>query len=260
MVRKADVAPELRGEGTDNDAEESVFASVADSFYITFIKDGHWKLFLSGIGKTLFITLSSAVLGAALGFALYMLSRKGIGWVNILLEILGRITAGVPAVVLLIIFYYVILGRSSVGGTLVAVIAFMIIFSVSVVSELKTGVGAVSKGQMEGALAVGYSEKQAFYYIILPQAAMHFMPVLKGDLISLIKGTAVVGYIAVADLTRVGDNVRSSSFQAFFPLIAVALIYLLLGRGLAFLVERIQTGIEPKGRSREKLLKGAEIK
>jgi len=138
----------------------------------------------------------------------------------------------------------------------VAVIAFTLVFGAGVFGMLKMGVGAVDRGQTEAALALGYGSTHAFFRIILPQALPHFLPTYRGEVVSLIKATAVVGYIAVQDLTKMGDIVRGRTYEAFFPLIAVAIIYFILGALLTFLVNRIEIAINPKMRKEEDILKG----
>ena len=121
---------------------------------------------------------------------------------------------------------------------------------------IKSGVAAVDIGQVEAAYSLGYSDRKTFFRIVLPQALPHFMPAYKGEIVALIKATAVVGYIAVQDLTKVGDIVRSRTYEAFFPLIAVAIIYFILAAILTFVVNRIRLRMDPRSRSRAHILKG----
>ena len=114
-------------------------------------------------------------------------------------------------------------------------------------------------GQYEAAYALGYSNRRTFFRIILPQAVPHILPSYRGEVIGLIKATAVVGYIAVQDLTKMGDIVRSRTYEAFFPLIAVTVIYFVLEALLGFLIRRITISINPKKRKREKILKGIRM-
>ena len=99
---------------------------------------------------------------------------------------------------------------------MVSVFAFTLTFGAGVFGMLKSGEGAVDKGQAEAAYALGYSNAGAFFRIILPQMLPHILPSYKGEIVSLIKATSVVGYIAVQDLTRMGDIVRSRTYEAFF--------------------------------------------
>jgi polar amino acid transport system substrate-binding protein len=163
---------------------------------------------------------------------------------------------GMPGVVLLMILFYVIFGSVSISGIIVAVIGFTLTFGASVYGLLKMGVGAVDYGQYEAAYALGYSNIRTFFRIILPQAIPHVMDAYKGEIIILLKGTAIVGYIAVQDLTKMGDIVRSRTYEAFFPLIAVTVIYFVLEMLLGMFVRRIKINIDPKRRSREAILKG----
>ena len=116
---------------------------------------------------------------------------------------------------------------------------------------MRTAIEAVPEGQREAALALRYSESQAFRDFIFPQAAVRFMPVLSGEIISLLKGTSVVGYTAIQDLTKMSDIIRSRTYEAFFPLITTALIYFALAWLLAFAVRRILTYVDPRAKRKD---------
>ena len=161
-------------------------------------------------------------------------------------------------VVLLMILYYIIFGSVSISGIVVAVVGFTLTFGAAVFGLLKMGVGAVENGQYEAAYALGYSNRRTFFKIILPQALPHVMPAYKGEIVGLIKATAIVGYIAVQDLTKMGDIVRSRTYEAFFPLIAITIIYFVLEGLIGLIVSRIGTNINPKKRSRANILKGVK--
>ena len=163
-----------------------------------------------------------------------------------------------PVVVLLMILYYVVFGSFAMGGIAVSVVCFTMTFGTSVFALIKMGVAAVDDGQREAAFAMGYSDHQTFFKIILPQALPHVMPAYKGELVSLIKATAVVGYIAVLDLTKMGDLVRSRTYEAFFPLIAVTIIYFLLEGLIGFVAGRLIKIVDPRHRSRNSILKGVK--
>ncbi|MBR1472021.1 MAG: amino acid ABC transporter permease, partial [Lachnospiraceae bacterium] len=230
--------------------------SIRESFEKTFLREDRYQLFLSGILTTIVITLLSVLFGTALGFLLYMACRKDGKAVNAVANFVIRLVQGMPVVVLLMILYYIIFAHAKVGGVAVAVVAFTLVFGSGVFGMLKTGVGAIDKGQMEAAYALGYGDMHAFFRIILPQAIPHFLPIYKGEIVSLLKTTAIVGYIAVQDLTKMGDIVRGRTYEAFFPLIVVALIYFILGGLFTFIVDRIEIRINPKRRKREDILKG----
>ena len=165
---------------------------------------------------------------------------------------------GMPMVVLLMILYYIIFGSVAISGIAVAVIGFTLTFGSSVLGLLRMGVGAVDNGQYEAAYALGYSDRRTFFRVILPQALPHVLPSYKGEIVGLIKATSIVGYIAVQDLTKMGDIVRSRTYEAFFPLIAVTVIYFILEGLLGFLVSKIQIRMNPKKRKPESILRGVK--
>ena len=228
---------------------------IKDSFYKTFVKEDRWKLFAQGIGTTLLITVCSVVFGTIFGFATYMGCRHGNPLANKAMNAFGGFIHGIPTVVFLMILSFVIFANSS-HITAISILGFTLIFGCSMFDMLKVGNNAVHRGQAEAAKALGYSDTQSFFRILLPLAAQHFLPIYKNDVISLIKETSVVGYIAVMDLTKMGDLVRSRTYQAFFSLIAVAIVYFILEWVLVSLVTRVQIKIDPKRRSREKILEG----
>ena len=228
---------------------------IKDSFYKTFIKEDRWKLFAQGIGTTLLITLCSIAFGTLFGFAVYMLCRHGNPLANRVMNVFDGFIHGIPTVVFLMILSFVIFANSS-HITAISILGFTLIFGCSMFDMLKVGNNAVHRGQAEAAKALGYSDTQSFFKILLPQAAQHFLPIYKNDVISLIKETSVVGYIAVMDLTKMGDLVRSRTYQAFFSLIAVAIIYFILEWILISVVTRVQISIDPQRRAKSKILEG----
>ena len=242
-------------EGVDGD-DSSFISSIVRSFNRTFIQENRWNVFLSGLLRTLLITFSSMTFGCFLGFALFFLCRNGGKTVRSIVQFVTGIIVGIPAVVLLMVLFYVVFGKSSISGITVSIIAFTLTFGISVFHMLETGTGAVEYGQTEGAYALGFSDSETFFQVIFPQAILHILPIFQGELVSLLKATAVVGYIAVQDLTRAGDMVRNRTFEAFFSLISVAVIYYLIGRLLAFLIGRIRKRLDPSSRSKKQILKG----
>ena len=243
------------GAGTVEDG--GFIGSVKESFYKTFIREDRWKLFLQGIGTTLLITVLSILFGTALGFGAFMLCRNGNPVANGITRFCVWLVRGMPAVVLLMILFYIVFGSVAVSGTAVAVIGFTLVFGAGVFSMIKAGVGAVGTGQLEAAYSLGYTNRRAFYRIILPQAVPHFMPAYKGAVTDIIKATAIVGYVAVQDLTKMGDIIRSRTYEAFFPLIAVAIIYFILAAVLTFLVNRVELRLDPRLRRRKSMQKEA---
>ena len=247
------------GVATEDDAEEETtgfLVGIRRSFEKTFLREDRWKLFVEGFLTTLYITFLSILIGTVLGFIVFMLCRNGNRAANGITHVCLWLVKGMPTVVLLMIFYYIIFGSLSIGGTVVSVICFTLIFGAGVFGLLKMGVGAVDPGQREAAYALGYSNRRTFFKVILPQALPHVISPYKGEVTSLIKATSVVGYIAVQDLTKMGDLVRSRTFEAFFPLISIAIIYFALEFLLGFIIDLTARIIIPKKRRREKVLKG----
>ena len=236
----------------------SAQSGIAASFNKTFIREDRWKLFLDGVLTTLLITLLTILFGTILGFGVFMLCRNGNPVANVVTRFCLWLVQGMPMVVLLMILYYVIFGSVAISGIAVAVIGFTLTFGASVFGLLKMGVGAVDNGQYEAAYALGYSNRRTFFRIILPQALPHVLPAYKGEIVGLIKATAIVGYIAVQDLTKMGDIVRSRTYEAFFPLIAVTIIYFVLEGLIGFLVSRISVSFNPKRRKPADILKGVK--
>lgn len=231
---------------------------IKSSFNKTFLRENRWKLFLEGVGNTMLITALAILFGTALGFALFMLCRNGAPVANGCTRFSMWLVQGTPMVVLLMILYYVIFGSVAISSIAVAVIGFTLTFGAAVFGMLKMGVGMIDQGQYEAAFALGHSNTRTFFKIILPQAIPHVLPAYQGEIVGLIKATAIVGYIAVQDLTKMGDIVRSRTYEAFFPLIAITVIYFVLEGLFSFLVSRIRISIDPKKRKRSKILKGVK--
>ena len=236
----------------------SFFASVAKSFDKNFIREDRWKLIADGIGVTLLISISSAIFGSILGFAICMLRRMKSKLASGVARVFIRVIQGTPIVVFLMILYYVVFGSSKINAIWVAIIGFTLNFAAYVSEMIRTGIEAVDKGQIEAAEAIGFSKAKTFFKITFPQAATHFLPVYKGEFISLVKMTSVVGYIAIQDLTKMSDIIRSRTYEAFFPLIATAVIYFVIAYVFTLLIDFVEFKIDPKRRKR--IVKGVTVK
>lgn len=245
---------------TDDNNETPTFTGELNaSFKRTFLREDRYKLFIYGIMNTLIITVLSIIFGTVLGFAVYLSCRGGNLIANLMTRFFVWLIRGMPMVVFLMILYYIVFGKVDIAGIWVAVIAFTCTFGSGVYGMLVSGVKAIDNGQLEAAYALGFTDRKAFFTIILPQAALHFMPSYKGEVVALIKATAIVGYIAVQDLTKMGDIVRSRTYEAFFPLIAVAVIYFILAGILNIIVGIIHNKIRPEKRTESDILRGIEI-
>ncbi|MCR5099561.1 MAG: transporter substrate-binding domain-containing protein [Lachnospiraceae bacterium] len=250
--------------GVRKDASEMAggagfFEGIKSSFEKTFIRESRYKLFIEGIVNTLLITVLSVIFGTALGFAVYMMCRKNNPVARAITGFCLWLVQGMPMVVLLMILYYIVFASFAISGVAVAVIGFTLTFGAAVFGMLETGVGAISHGQYEAAWALGFTENRTFFKIILPQALPLVMPSYKSQIVDLTKATAIVGYIAVQDLTKMGDIVRSRTYEAFFPLIAVTVIYFVLEALIGIFVSKIEVNIDTKSRKKENILKGVSI-
>lgn len=226
------------------------FESLKGSFYSTFIEESRWRMILNGLGVTMVISIFSGIFGLLLGFGLCMLRRMKNEPARWSASVFIRLIQGMPIVVFLMILYYIIFGAVKISGIVVAVIGFSINFAAYTSEMMRTGIETVDKGQSEAAFAMGYTRYQTFWKIVFPQAARHFLPVLKGEFISMVKMTSVVSYIAVQDLTKVSDIIRSRTMDAFFPLITTAVIYFVIANLLTSALTLTEHRIDPKRRKR----------
>lgn len=222
----------------------SVIRNFQDSLYQNFIEDDRYKYLVSGLGTTLLITLFAVLIGIVLGFlvAIIRATYDKTGKLCILSKLCGcylTIIRGTPAVVQLLIMYYIVFVNfnSKIG---VAIIAFGINSGAYVAEIVRSGIMSIDKGQMEAGRSLGFSYTQTMWYIIIPQAFKNVLPALANEFIVLLKETSICGYIGLMDLTRGGDIIRSRTYEAFLPLFAVALIYLLLVMILTKLVGRLE--------------------
>ena len=246
----------------EGEEDSSFMDSFRDGFEKTFIREDRWKLIAEGILTTLLISICAVAGGTAFGFGLYLLARSEnrilSGFTKLITRIFSRILAGTPTLVVLMILFFVVFGKTNIPGVPVAILGFVLTFGAFVYNHLTLTVNGVDKGQTEAAYALGYNRNKTFFRIILPQALQVFLPTYTGEVVSLIKATAVVGYISVNDLTKMGDIIRSNTYIAFFPLIAVAVIYFAITWGAASLLGLVQKKMDPKKRRVQTILKGVE--
>lgn len=248
---------------SDSAAQLGFWDELKEDFRKTFIRESRWKLIVEGIGVTMLISICAAIAGTLLGFGLYMLSRSDIKLLQALAKgiakVYSRIIAGTPVVVILMILFYVIFGNTrDMSGIVVAILGFTLTFGAFVYDHMTVSVSSVDRGQTEAAYALGYTKNKTFFRIVFPQAMTVFLPSYCGQAVELIKATAVVGYVAVNDLTKMGDIIRSNTYEAFFPLLATAVIYFLLTWALAALLGLVKRRFEPKHRTKEDILKGVK--
>ena len=224
----------------------------------SLIEENRWQMILDGTLTTLTITFFSIILGTLLGLVIYLLYREKTP-ANRLIDAIYRTLQGVPMMVLLLFFYYVVFGSINLPASAVAVVVFSIVMSISVFTLIKSGAESISGGQMEAALSLGFSERRAFIKFILPQVVRNNFANYQLQLNAIMLETAIVGYIAVQDLTRMADLIRARTYDAFIPIITVALVYFLLSKLLFLITDIINRKIEPKNRKKTEILRRVKL-
>ena len=198
---------------------------VKQSFHNNLVAENRYRQILDGLGVTLIITLCAALLGTLLGGVVCFLRMHRNRWLSRTAACYVSLMRGTPVLVLLMLMFYVFLAPLEVSGVAVAIVTFGLNLAAYASEMFRSAIEGIDHGQTEAGVALGFTRLQTFRYIILPQAVRTVMPVYKGELISLLKTTSIVGYIAVVDLTKASDIIRARTFDAFFPLLLVAAIY-----------------------------------
>lgn len=210
-----------------------MWESLKARFVLNFITDSRWEYIWDGLGVTLKVTLFSGLVGILIGFFVAVVrstcDKTGkLKFLNLLCNLYLTVIRGTPVVVQLLIIYFVVFGSVKIDKTLVAILAFGINSGAYVAEIFRSGIMSIDAGQFEAGRSLGFNYAQTMWYIIMPQAFKNVLPALCNEFIALLKETSVAGYIALQDLTKAGDIIRSRTYDAFMPLIAVALIYLIL--------------------------------
>ena len=207
--------------------------SFQERFYLNFIADDRWKYLVNGLKVTLTITFFALIIGVVLGFLVAIVrstyEKTGkLKILNLICKVYLTVIRGTPVVVQLLIIYFIIFGSVDINKTLVAVMAFGFNSGAYVAEIFRSGIMSIDDGQFEAGRSLGFNYAQTMFYIIMPQAFKNVLPALGNEFIVLLKETSVSGYIALEDLTKGGDIIRSRTYDAFMPLIAVAVIYLVM--------------------------------
>ena len=250
LCRRGDIS----AAAVPSEEKSSLFETISQSFQKTLIREDRWKLILSGLLVTILISLCALALGTLLGFFICLCRRSKKTILSSCTGFFIRFIQGIPLVVLLMVLYYMVFASTGLSGIVVAIIGFSLNFGVNSGEIIRGGIEAVDQGQREAAMALGMTRRQSFFKVILPQAIGHFLPAYKGEFINMMKMTSVVGYIAVQDLTKVSDIIRSRTYDAFFPLIINALIYLLLAWLLTSLMDLMELRLSSRKKKTPPLL------
>ncbi len=216
----------------------------ADKLYLCFVEDNRWTWLLDGLKNTLIITVFALIIGVIIGIIVATIrstfdknkeslqKKGGVGYVilkiaNMICQLFLTVIRGTPVVVQLMIMYFVIMINEQ-NGVIVAIIAFGINSGAYVAEIFRSGIMSIDEGQFEAGRSLGFSYIQTMIHIVIPQAIKVILPMLFNELIVLVKETSIAGYVGVVDLTKAGDRIRGRTFEAFLPLFAVAIVYLII--------------------------------
>jgi His/Glu/Gln/Arg/opine family amino acid ABC transporter permease subunit len=218
---------------------------IYDDFYKTVIFDERYKLILEGLKNTILIAIGALIVGILLGsiISIVKYTNKERGKFKLLSKIFDiyvNIIRGTPSVLQLMIMYYVIFKTSTIDSVIVGIIAFGINSSAYVAEILRSGFDSIDDGQVEAGLSLGLNFRQVLKYIIIPQALKVSLPSMGNEFVTLIKETAIAGYIGIEDLTKASDIIASRTYDYFFPLVLVALIYLVLTSVISKLLKKME--------------------
>ena len=228
-----------------------MFQSFADEFYRNFIFEQRWRYLSNGLLLTLEITFFAVLLGVLLGFSVALVreAHRSTGKFRLLSTIGGiylTVIRGTPVVVQLMLIYFGIFASVRIPPILVAIIAFGINSGAYQAEIFRSGIEAVPRGQFEAGRSLGFSYWKTMWRIVMPQAIKNVIPTLANEFIVLLKETSVAGYVALNDLTKGGDIIRSRTYSPYLPMLAVALIYLCLvmifSAGVKYLERSLKTG------------------
>ncbi len=234
---------------------QDFFNGLYESFVKTFITDDRWVQLLNGLLVTLEITFFAVIIGVAIGFLIaivrstYDMNLSGkkcrtlsdyiLKAVNVICNIYITVIKGTPVLIQLMIMYFIVFA-SSRDGIIAAIISFGINSGAYVAEIVRSGIMSIDKGQFEASRSLGFNYRSTMIHVIIPQAFKNILPALGNEFIVLFKETSVAAYVSVQDLTYVGNLIRSRTYEAFFPLIAVAIIYLVIVLILTFLLKKLE--------------------
>lgn len=230
-----------------------MFEDFKHDFYLNLVKDDRWKFIVNGLGITLKVAIASVLCGFIIGVVIAVIrstydkehtTKYGslgqriyqyvLSLLNFICHIYLTVIRGTPTVIQLLIIYFVVFGSVSVDKSLAAICAFSINSGAYVAEIVRSGIMSVDKGQLEAGRSLGFGYAQTMIYIVLPQAFKNVLPALGNEFIVLLKETSISGYIALEDLTKGADIIRSRTYDAFFPLMTAALVYLVIVTALSY--------------------------
>lgn len=264
IARLADIAPErmdavpdlpsggsgLQGGGSAASLRQppAFLRDIMASIERNLLVENRWRIILDGFVITMIISFFATIAGTLTGAVVCYLRMSPRSLLRIPALIFISFLRGTPVLVVLMIIFYVVFASVNIDPVIVAIIAFGLNFGAYAAEIFRAGIESIDRGQSEAGIAMGFSQARTFQYIILPQMIQRILPIYRGEFISLVKMTSIVGYIAVQDLTKAGDIVRSRTFDAFFPLVMVAILYFLLSWFLMLFLEYVERKTDPRQR------------
>lgn len=230
-----------------------MFEELKAQFVLNFITDDRWMSLFWGLVVTLKITFFAVILGFVLGFSVAIVrnvyeNTKKLKILNFICNVYLTVIRGTPVVVQLLIIYFVIFSSIRIDKSIAAILAFGINSGAYQAEIFRSGINSIPKGQMEAGRSLGFSYAQTMVNIIMPQAIKNVLPTLGNEFIVLMKETSVAGYIALEDLTKAGDIIRSRTYSAMMPFLAVALLYLIMVMFFTYLLKLFERRLARSGR------------
>lgn len=219
-----------------------------DKLYQAFLYQDRWRLYLDGLGVTVSITLGAICISTVLGMVLCLMKLSKYKILRWPAQAYIDIIRGIPVVVQLLIMYNVVLLNVTDNKMVVAIVAFGLNSSAYMAEIYRSGINAVDPGQMEAGRSLGLTKTQTMWHIIFPQAIKNCLPTYTSEFIVLVKETAVVGYIALTDLTKVYSAIQSKTYDAFGPLLIIAVAYFCITKVLSIIFARMERRLRTSDR------------
>lgn len=219
--------------------------NIVEQFTFNFLENKRWQFIVTGLKNTLLISFFAVILGIVLGFLIAIIRSShdkngNFKILNLVCKVYLTVIRGTPVMVQLLIIYFVIFGSININKVLVGILAFGLNSAAYVAEIVRSGIMSIDNGQFEAGRSLGFNFRQTMFFIIIPQAFKNVLPALANEFIVLLKETSISGYIGLMDLTRGGDIIRSQTYEALFPLLAVAAIYLIIVCFLTYLVGKLE--------------------
>lgn len=218
-------------------------------FIANFITDDRWKYFTNGLGTTYIVSFFAVILGVVIGVLIAVVRSTAdkverppfvVKILNSVCKIYLTVIRGTPAMIQLLIMYYIVFGSVDISKRLVAILTFGINSGAYVAEIIRSGIMSVDQGQFEAGRSLGLNYVQTMWHIIIPQAFKNVLPALGNEFITLLKETSICGYIALTDVTHGANTVRSQTYEPYMPLLGAALIYLVSVSILSALITRME--------------------